>query len=418
MASKKQTTIKENQHPAFEAGRNCKMSDYTKHELSDIEDRIRSATMGLLIRHEFFGIVALKLKRVMTDKIPTAATDGRSIMYNPAFVKNLSQAELTFLVAHEVYHCVFQHFLRRDKRNPMLWNLSGDYVINLLLCRDNIGKMIEGGCYDKKYAGYTTEQIYKELYDEAEKNGVANGDGSEGETIDVHIEPTDENGDPVSEAEAKEIGDNLRESVIQAAKAAGNLPGEIKRMVDDLLKPQINFRDLIEASIASKQKFDTTFMKTNRRSWGHPDGVIFPGDLPEQEINIAVAMDNSGSISNEVLREMLSEVKGIADTFKYKMKVWCFDTQVSGYTEYSSEEDNNVENYQFTGGGGTHIAANFDYIEKHEIDTDLLIVFTDLYCGSLSSIDPNIVDTVWILHQNDRIEDIPFGRGAVYHHNT
>lgn len=426
MANKPITKIEDNMHPAFEAGRKYMTGEITleQHEIDDIEDRIRSATMALLMKHEFFGIVALKLKRIMTKEIPTGATDGRSIMYNPAFVKNLSQSELIFLVAHEVYHCVFQHFLRRDSRNPKLWNLSGDYVINFLLDRDRIGKIIEGGCFDKKYEGMTTEQVYEKLFQEfggGKKNSKGEkGDGMDGigDTIDTHIEPTNENGDPLSESEAKAMGDELRSVVISAVKAAGNAPSEIKRMVDMLLRPKINWKDLIQTAIQSKVKYDTSFTRPNRRTWAGDSGIILPGDVPEDEINIAVALDNSGSIDNETLRKMLSEVKGIADTFKFRMKVWCFDTRVSGLREFSSDEDNDVSSYEFTGGGGTNIAVNFEYYQKESFDADLLVVFTDMYCGSLKSIDPKIVDTVWVVYDNPAYkeggEEPPFGRWANY----
>jgi predicted metal-dependent peptidase len=428
----KVTTIENNPHPAFKAGRECKMSDFTDVELTDIEDRIRSAVMSMLIKNEFFGIIALKLKRKITDTVPTAAVDGRTMFYNPAFVKNITQQELVFLVAHEVYHCVFQHFLRRDKRNPVIWNMAGDYVINFLLKRDNIGKLIEGGCYDATYAGMTTEQIYEKLFQEAgggqkgQKGEKGQGGGEAdggipgmGDTLDVHIEPTDENGDPVSESEAKKIGDELRSVVIQAAKTAGSIPAEIKRMVDSLLKPKIKWRDLIEASIASKQKYDTSFARPHRRSWSNMDGIIFPGDVTENmEINIAVAMDNSGSIGNETLRKMLSEVKGIADTFNYKMNVWCFDTRVTGHEEFETDDGKDVAEYVFTGGGGTDISSNFRYMKDKDVEADMLIVFTDMYCGSLNSIDPHQVDTVWVVYDNPSYsngdQEPPFGRWAMY----
>jgi predicted metal-dependent peptidase len=428
----KVTTIENNPHPAFKAGRECKMSDFTDLELEDINDRIRSAVMSMLIKNEFFGIIALKLKRKITDTVPTAAVDGRTMFFNPAFVKNITQQELVFLVAHEVYHCVFQHFIRRDKRNPVLWNMAGDYVINFLLKRDGIGKLIEGGCYDAKYAGMTTEQIYEKLFQEAGGSGQQKGKGQKGQgsngepdtsgmgdTIDVHIEPTDENGDPVSEAEAQKIGDELRSVVIQAAKAAGNVPGEIKRMVDSLLKPKIKWRDLIEATIASKQKYDTSFRNPHRRSWSNVDDIIFPGDVTENmEINISIALDNSGSIGNDTLRKMLSEVKGIAETFNYKMNVWCFDTRISGHEIYETDDGKDVADYVFTGGGGTDISSNFKYMKNKDIDSDMLIVFTDMYCCSLNSIDPNQVDTVWVVYDNPSYkngdQEAPFGRWAMY----
>jgi predicted metal-dependent peptidase len=398
----------------FEAGKRP-MSEFSKEELQAVEDKIRQGMFVLLLNHEFFGIVALRLKREITDTFPTAAVDGRTIFFNPGFVQSLSLDEVVFLIAHEVWHCMFEHFLRRDGRKPSYWNMAGDYVINYLCKRDRIGKMIEGGLYDAKFKDMATEQVYEKLL---ESNAAELG------TIDVHID-IDENGNvnakdgdgnpiKISQEDAKAIRDEIRASMIQAAKAAGNVPGEIKRMISEFLKPQVDWRSLLETTIASKIPYDNSFRNPHRNSWSNSSGIIFPGQVNDTTINIAIAVDNSGSFTNDMLKEALSEVKGIMSSYnEFKIQLWCFDTRVSGYAKFDQYDIDDIINYEFTGGGGTNIKCNFDYIVDEEIEADMLVVFTDLECGSLSRIDSTLIDTVWIIHGNYSLVP-PFGKYAYY----
>ena len=398
-------------HPAWEAA-NRPMEDFSEKEIDDINEKIKTALVAMLLKNEFFGIVALRLGKSLRSDIKSAATDGRNIYFNPGFVNALSLEETVFLIGHEVYHCVFEHFLRRDGRNPKLWNVAGDFVINGICDRDKLGKVIDGALLDRKsYDGLTTEQIYEKLDEEAEKIYI---------TLDDHFDidnmsdnATDKDGNPItiSPEEAQQIQDEIRASIIQAAKASGNVPGEIKRIVDGFLKPKIDWRDLLAAQVASKVPYDTTFVNPNRRSWSNQFGAIFPGDLPDQKLKIGIALDNSGSFTDEMLKEAMSEVHGIMTQYNdYEIKIWCFDTQVSGEKDFTPDNVDEVRTYEFTGGGGTAIAVNWDYMMKKDIEVDMLVCFTDLYSTDLARIDPNFVDTVWIIHDSREVP--PFGQYA------
>jgi predicted metal-dependent peptidase len=409
--------VKERLNP-FEAAKRP-MAEFSKEELQAVEDKIRQGMFVLLLNHEFFGIVALRLKRDITDRFPTAAVDGRTIYFNPGFVQALTLDEVVFLIAHEVWHCMFEHFLRRDGRKPSYWNMAGDYVINYLCKRDRIGKLISNTLYDEKFKNLTTEEVYEKLME----SGAAEQD-----TLDVHIDidengnvnMTDGDGNPVkiSPEEAKAIKDEIRASMIQAAKAAGNVPGEIKRMIDDFLKPQVDWRGLLETSIAAKIPYDTSFRRPDRKSWSNSSGIVFPGVVNDDTINLAIGIDNSGSFSNQQLKEALSEVRGIMGAYnEFKIKLWCFDTRVSGYAEFDQYNIDDILNYEFTGGGGTHIKCNYDYMLDEKIEADMLVIFTDLECYSLKDIDPMQIDTVWIIHGGGyRDEKLvpPFGKYAYY----
>ena len=101
-------------------------------------DLLTIARVSLLIKESFFGVLAMNLELIEVDAITaermtTAAVDGRRLWYNPEFIKTLTPDELKFLVGHEVLHCVYNHLYRRFDRDPKIYNMAADYVINAIL---------------------------------------------------------------------------------------------------------------------------------------------------------------------------------------------------------------------------------------------------------------------------------------------
>lgn len=420
-----------------------KVADYTPAQLAVLEDKVRIARLQFMTKNRFFGMIVTKLQCLFTDDVPTAATDGRRIFFNPEFLERLTAAETLFLVAHEVWHVVFEHFLRRGTRNPELWNVAGDYVINYLLQKESIGKRIEGTLYDEKYADLSTENVYDLLQQkkkEDEKNG--NEGGEDGELLDTHFDTSSGPGDEkqpnkssvvgysadgssittdkvMTDEEAKKVRDEIRNDILQAAKAvgAGNLPAEIQKIIDEFLNPKIKWQHLIDAAISSKRTEDRSFAYPERRSWSNPYGIIFPGSAPGTEIKLAISLDNSGSITEEMTIEYLSEVYGIMTQFDtFEITLMCFDTEVRNVVKFTQDNIEELVNYRMVGGGGTAIAANWDWMAENsdEFEADLFICFTDLYSGDLGRIDPNQIDTVWIISGNSGRDKPPFGRYAYY----
>ena len=152
--------------------------DITEEQLEimreEVFDRIVVARVGLLLRHPFFGNMATRLRILAADDwLPTAAVDGRNLYFNTQFFNAMNNKEIEFVVAHEILHMVFDHLGRRDDRNPMLYNIAADYIVNNTLVRDRIGTTpsIVDCFQDFKYEGWTSEEVYDELFKEAEKNG-------------------------------------------------------------------------------------------------------------------------------------------------------------------------------------------------------------------------------------------------------
>jgi predicted metal-dependent peptidase len=158
-------------------------------------------------------------------------------------------------------------------------------------------------------------------------------------------------------------------------------------------------------------KSDFTWMRASRKGW-HMDAIM-PGMDNDDMIDIAVAIDMSGSISDKQALDFLTEIAGIMEEFEqYRIHLFCFDTEVYGAEQFNSENLKDISEYECKGGGGTDFDAIFRYLRNEDIQPRRLVVFTDGYpCGSWG--DENYCDTVWIIH-GDKDPNPPFGQFALY----
>ena len=388
-----------------------------QHKLS-ASDRITKARVRMLLKHGFFGQIATRLQLVEEPGIPTAAVDGKRFYYNADFVQKLTDDELVFLVGHEVGHCVWQHFLRRGDRRRDVWNMAGDFVINQILVDERIGAQIKAVpiLLDNKYRGMASEEVYEELMKNAVKIQATldihmDGDGSE--EGDGEGKGKGFKGEPLTEEEKKALSDELKEAVLQAAQAsgAGNIPKGFQRLINDITAPKMNWRDMLKIQLNSIIKNDYSFMRPNRKGWHI--GAVLPGMLPGDEVNIAIAIDTSGSISESMLKDFLGEIAGIMDQFdSYIVRVFQFDTHVYGEEIFSSDDNSDIRTYEVRGGGGTDFEVIFSHLKNEDVTPNQLVVFTDGEpWGSWG--DADYCDTLWIVHSNSN-KKAPFGVTAHY----
>ena len=395
---------------------------------AEVTDNIIVARVGLLLRHPFFGNMATRLRiEAADDWCMTAATDGRHLYFNTQFFNAMSNKEIEFVIAHEILHCVFDHLGRREFRNPKLYNIAADYIVNNLLVDDKIGKTPKiVDCYqDFKYRGWTSEDVYDDLFKEAEKNGQDYLDQL-GEMLDEHLDMNgdDDDGDNkdgkkgrprYSKAELDQIKDEIKEAMIQAAQSAGagNVPGEIARMIKELTEPKMNWRDLLRQQIQSTIKSDFSFQRPNRKS--QMSGAILPGMMFQDTIDICVGLDMSGSIGDDQAGDFVSEIKGIMDEYKdYRIKIWCFDTKVYNEQDFSADSGEDLTEYKISGGGGTDFDANWAYMKENDIQPKKFIMFTDGYPWN-SWGDADYCETIFIIHSHpNKNLEAPFGITAHY----
>lgn len=389
-----------------------------------IEEKLVTARVGLLLRHSFFGNMATRLRMVNCENdnfIKTCATDGRHFFYDPDFVDTLTPKQTEFVFAHEVLHNVFEHMFRRGDRDAQIWNIACDYAINQILVDERIGdKVTQIKIFqDNKYRGKSAEEIYDEIYEKYDMEQLK----ALGELLDQHMDPDDNDGGDdkdgkgkrpkYTKEELKQIRDEIKEAMISAAQSAGagNIPAGVRRMIQELTEPKMNWRELLKQQIQSTIKNDYTWMRPSRKGWH--TGAILPGMNFDQTIDICVTIDMSGSISNDMARDFLSEIKGIMDQFKsFKLKLWTFDTEVYNPIDITEDNIQEFDSYEPQGGGGTDFDVNWTFMKDEQIVPKKFIMFTDGYPWN-SWGDEDYCDTIFIIHGPDTIKP-PFGTYSHY----
>ncbi len=404
----------------------------------------------LMLNHPFFGQLASRMDVEMHDGdswCQTAATDGKKLYFNRTFVSNMSTQELMFVVGHEILHVLYDHMGRRRGRDPQLFNMANDYIVNYTLNHpyegksSKIGKMPSMGLYDPRF---TDEMTSEEVYDilkrnsveikmpldqhldsamemddgdgdkdgNAECDGNGNGNGN-GKTAKITV--TGKNGPPkLSKADLEEIQQAMRSAAIQAQQTvgAGNTPLGVRRLIADLIEPKLDWRSMLDSHLRSAIKDDYTFQRLSRRDFG---SFIMPSQDILEVVEVDVAVDTSGSMSPAMLRDIFSEVRGIVQSFPdFKLRVWTFDTEVYGLKEFGPHNLSEIEDYAATaqGGGGTMFECNWEFMRQNEISPHRLVLFTDGYpCGTWG--EPDYCDTLFVIHGNTRIV-APFGQTCYY----
>jgi predicted metal-dependent peptidase len=397
-----------------------------------VREKLITARVGLLLKASFFGNLATRLKLINADEwCGTAATDGRNFYYNTRFIEMLRPKEIEFLFGHEVLHCVYDHFGRRGDRDPQIWNIANDFCVNADLKEHGVGEFITTvPClYDRKYNGWSSEKVYDDLMKNAKKislsdlldqmidehlDGEGDDDGKGGDGEEVDGSGKGKGRPKISEEERRAIRDEIKEAMLAAAATvdgAGNIPAGIQRLIKEMTEPKMNWRELLRMNLESTIKSDYTWMRASRRGW-HMDAVM-PGMKPDEMIDIALAIDASGSMDEGMLKDILSEVQGIMDSFPvYKIHVVSFDTQTYNPQQYDSDNLDSIVDYEVQGGGGTSFECFYEYFKENDITPHRLVVFTDGYPGG-SWGDENFCEVTWILHGTTTIVP-PFGTWAYY----
>lgn len=393
-------------------------------------DRLIQARVKMLLTQDFWGKIATRMKLINADEwCGTLATDGKNFYYNSAFVLSLKTVDkVIFGFAHEVLHCIYDHIARTAGRDKTLSNIAQDYVINADLVHHKVGQKIDeiDLVHDMKYYSWSYEAVYEDLMKNVTKINVADladmllddhleeGEGSEGEG--------DNDGDiskkrpTLSKEQRERLKDEFREAVLQAAQGAraGSLPLGVERLVQNLTAPKMDWRSLITMKIPSLAKNDYSYQRPNKKY--QYSGIVMPGLQREEAIDVCVAIDTSGSISQQQLEEVLSEVVGLMDMYaEFTIKIWQFDTKVYGYETFTKDTAGDLMQYQIKGGGGTSFQANWDFMQEEGIEPKLFIMFTDGESYDGWGDESYQDDMVWIINNkhNKQIQP-PYGSWAYY----
>lgn len=306
--------------------------------------------------------------------------DGKHIFYNPKFVLSLPHKQLTFVVAHEVMHCVWDHMTRRGPRDPKKWNKAGDYVINDMLKSlkntngNHMFEMPPQGLWSAAFSGpeWSADKVYNLLPDDPpDKCGC----GEPGGALDEIMDPA--GGTAKDASEQAQMEREWKVATIQAANAArmaGKLPAQLERLIGDLLKPQVNWVERLRNFISEVTKNDYNWTRPNKRF----NDLYMPSLYDESVGEIAVVIDDSGSIGPKTLKAFGSEVKAIMEDVRPSIThlMYC-DADVSAHYELAPDD---TPVFKCHGGGGTDFAPPFEMLREKEILPKCLIYLTDL-CG-------------------------------------
>lgn len=384
---------------------------FTRVELTPEQDYAMAvARTGFMTACPFFAhYFYAEMREVPSLDVPTAATDGRHLIYNPEYLAGLKPAERVFVLAHEVHHAISQHPIRmkhysqdgNDVRgvpyDQKQFNFAADYTINADLIDNGIGVCNPSWLFKPDVAGEDlTEEVYGKIY-KKKPDGQGSTFGGSGKAPKgaKGDSRADSNGggfdellpppvDPVTGREDTPDPAEFREAIARAAaaaKAMGKMPGSFQRMVDEILNPQISWREhirmLITAKIGSRRE---TWDRPNRRRLVLNPMVILPGRAGHGAGTVVVVADSSGSIGDKELSAYFGELTGILSDVRPKrvVLIWC-DAAIQRVDEAASlTELESIRVQGGAGGGGTSFIPPFDYVAENDLRPDALVYLTDL----------------------------------------
>ena len=379
------------------------------------EQRLSKAVVAIMGKAQALsGVIMIGDRSIEynEEKVPTACTNGRDEWYGAKFIEPLNDAQLRFLVLHEVYHKLYRHLTTWQhlyKINPQLANMACDYVINVKIMdefgADDWVEMIEGGCYDVEYRGWDAAKVFWELHKQLEKPPQGGGgsglpdsqaqDGDEavdGKTTGSHntavgnlpegFDQHDwEGAQEMTADEQYDLAREIDEAIRQGALVAGKMGSGGVRDLEELLQPKVDWREalreFVQATCAGSDY--STWKKPNRRYLS--SGIYMPTGISEQVTCLAEHNDMSGSIGKREQQIMISELVGICEAVKpEELHVSYWDTKVCGYEKYDNHELHTVATRtKPVGGGGTSVRCVPEYMKKNNINPQASIVFTDGY---------------------------------------
>lgn len=354
------------------------------------EQRITKARSAIMRNESFTAISPILMigSWSVVDDMPTAATNGRDVLYGRKFVDECDDKLLRFVVLHEYYHVMLQHmttWAKLDKEDAKLSNIAKDMVINLMLKEaDPSGQFLtvwEHAYCDQQYKGLDTGEVYRRLKNQSQPQ-------PQGQQMDDHQsggEPGDEEGEggmkPLTEAEAGEVIKAVDTALRQGALIAGKLGHGMARDVEALLEPVVPWQDVLRDWLKTTAKGeDLSTWRRPARRWLGQD-MYTPSRYTESVERIVIGIDTSGSIGEEALRRALSEVAGACEMVSPQMvDVIYWDARVAAHEVYEGERVRDIANVtKPKGGGGTDARAMFDFMDKRGIKADAVIMFTDGY---------------------------------------
>jgi predicted metal-dependent peptidase len=362
--------------------------------VASVETKLSAARTRLILDKPFLGALVLRLPLKQADAgwCATTATDARALYFNADYIASLSLQQTQFALAHEALHCALSHFSRRRHRDKQRWDVACDYAVNPLLINDGLIPPPDV-LYLSSYEGMTAEEIYplieenpdrkphdQHLYDEEGQSQGGGGPGAADDERGDGSPQASKQGEPrpprLEEDEKGRLETQWQQRLAGAAQQAlraGKLSGLLARMVDHLLQPQLPWRMLLARYMTMQSRDDFNYLRPSRR-----EGDAILPSLRSAGIDVAVAVDISGSVSAEEMQQFLSEVNAIKGQVRARIILLACDYKLAPGAPWvfeAWEEARLPEEMQ--GGGGTSFKPVFEWLEGEGINPDVLVYFTD-----------------------------------------
>jgi len=403
------------------------------------KERIIKAKVSLNDQRPFFSYILMNMnveRTKSTENVPTMGVNRYGdLFWNEDFVKDLTNAQLKGVLAHEVMHITTLTFAREKYRDHMLWNMATDCIINYIILKEGF-ELPTGPCVPKDdkvtFDGKdgkveidlnvhnTAEDVYTILEQNAEamENGYGDGNGGYEGSFDKHLEGDQDSegnaqGKEKSDADKKENDEYWKKVAVDAATSAkmkGHGSSEIERLLEGLCNPKIDWRRRLNQFISKEIPVDYTMKRPGRKFYS--TGVYYPS-IVRENLEVCVGIDISGSISDDEYAKFISECVGIADGFtqvNMRMIWWACSVHPEDDILLTNANKNQLVTRKPKGGGGTHMSCFAEHVKEKGYNSRIYVILTDGFIESTPKV-PN-GNVLFVLSKNGS-EDIIKNYGTV-----
>ena len=380
------------------------MTQISEQDLKTAMKKVSTAKIAVITTPAFifYGSILAKLKFIYDDAIKTAAVDGIHMILSPTFVNTLTHRQTVFLVMHELKHLVYQHIDRLNGRDPKLWNIAGDYVINNYLDTKKFD-VIPGALLDHQYDGMSTDEVYFKLLQQQKNDPSSIPEPDHNDLLPPNAYGNGGNNPVDNLAKAKEFMDQaIAEAMVKTETAirggnkdaAANIPGDVARYYENLVNPTVPWQQVLQRFLFGVAKTEYSYRRLSRRS--HSLDIPLPGLHGQSMDYIDFAIDTSGSVSEADFNKFISEIHEVFKTFSpQNIGIMQFDDIIQDTQKVCSLDE--FSQIKFKGGGGTTIGPVLEAFKNN--DAKALVILTDGYFGHNKNQDPQ-KPVIWAIYDN------------------
>ena len=376
-----------------------------KKDFFSLVDKVNLSLME--DKENFYGYFLFQMGREIRFDITSATSinfkDAKYVMYfNPIIFLELNMEQMQSTIKHEILHVLSQHLIRlkdfKDKYSTLALNLAMDVVVNQCLdclCPYSITLEYINNKYNLNLEKFKTFEYYLEkiqteldLQEENDEGEIV--DNNENVAVDFDAEKTHDIWEECIEIDEKTLRDFTEKFADNAKK--GSVPTYIENMIKSLknskgeLPWNLYLKKLMGTIEANKKK---TITRRNRRQ---PNRLDLRGELRGHKAEIAVAIDISGSISDEEFKQAIKEVLTIVKSHNQEITIIECDKEIKRTYKVKSPKDIKE---RVASGGGTKFLPVFEYANNKKIN--LLIYFTEGKGEEKLEIKPRGYKTLWVI---------------------